>query len=204
MEHNQSGICNKSEKNCIKDEEVEYEVESILAYVSEPNGTKYKVKWKNHSILDTSWEPVENLVGASEQVILYWKQTIQQCGGNLDHLKNSIFLERNIPPDQVPMERSLISAPFSIPYHSVQVSNMELSKRLEGQLRIATETGCRDESRRYSTEWNQTNLDRRISNAMRSPGNQSHTGTSVVAHKPVLPTKNVTTSLSKARFFFYQ
>ncbi|EED17419.1 conserved hypothetical protein [Talaromyces stipitatus ATCC 10500] len=48
-------------------EQETYKVKSILAEKESPDGKLYYlVKWKDYSIKESTWEPIENLVGAEE------------------------------------------------------------------------------------------------------------------------------------------
>jgi len=53
------------------DGEEEWEIEQILDHKDTAQGTQYLVKWKGFSTAENTWEPVEHLLNASEELARY-------------------------------------------------------------------------------------------------------------------------------------
>ena len=65
-------------KNSNSDDcDTEYEVEGILDKRCQNGQTQYKVKWKNYSISESTWEPKENLKRAKDAVNKFEKNFLQ-------------------------------------------------------------------------------------------------------------------------------
>lgn len=60
------------------DYHTEYEVEKILDKRFKNGKVQYKVKWKDYSLSESTWEPEENLEGSKELVKEFEKRFLQQ------------------------------------------------------------------------------------------------------------------------------
>ena len=117
-------------KNSISDDcDTEYEVEGILDKRRQNGQTQYKVKWKNYSISESTWEPKENLKGAKETVDKFEKNFLQHKKKRFSKVNKSDHKQKQFKviqcknkAESIPIEEN------SSNYESIMTDNESTSK----------------------------------------------------------------------------
>lgn len=67
-----------SEESSTKEQEAEYEVQTIMDFKKSQGQYFYKVSWRGYSVEDNSWEPSSNLTGCEDLLLEFYKSRLKQ------------------------------------------------------------------------------------------------------------------------------